>query len=93
MRLRRQSWKRPVSFRILDTRSSLEYIKWLPKEFNVYNDMKVNFGFDPTYPNVTAATADQYFYASIDNQQPVMISGYRRFRQHIIRNDTQKVRA
>lgn len=58
----------------LDNRSSLKYIKWLPADFKLYEDMKVTLGFDQSYPN---ATPDfQYFYASLNAQMPMDISGF-----------------
>jgi len=59
----------------LDRQSSLEYIDWLPEEFNIYQDMEKVFGFGPTYPNIIEKET-QFFYASLDAQQPVNISGY-----------------
>ena len=59
----------------LDRQSSLEYIKWLPEEFNIYQDMEKVFGFGPTYPNVIEKE-NQYFYASLDAQKPINISGF-----------------
>ncbi len=58
----------------LDTRSSLKYIKWLPSDFNLYEDMKVTLGFEQTYPS--GNIDNQYFYASINAQVPLDISGY-----------------
>ncbi len=58
----------------LDRQSSLEYIDWLPKEFNIYQDMEKVFGFGPTYPNIEKES--QHFYASLDALQPVNISGF-----------------
>ncbi len=59
----------------LENNSSTEYISWLPKDFEMYRDMKKNFGFDPSYyyqPN------DDYrfFYAALDTGIPLDISGY-----------------
>jgi hypothetical protein len=59
----------------LDNHSSLEYIAWLPEDFNMYDDMKLHFGFEPTYPYY-GDDQSEYFYASIDSQDPFMISGY-----------------
>lgn len=59
----------------LDRQSSLEYIDWLPEEFNIYQDMEKVFGFGPTYPNIIEKET-QHFYASLDAQQPINISGY-----------------
>lgn len=58
----------------LDTGSSLKYVKWLPADFKLYEDMKVTLGFDQTYPG--ANPSSQYFYASINAQVPLDISGF-----------------
>ena len=58
----------------LDRHSSLQYISWLPPDFQIYSDMKNVFGFDPTYPLDVAQ--DRYFVAVLDNQKPLIISGY-----------------
>jgi hypothetical protein len=59
----------------LDRRSTLKYINWLPEDFNIYQDMKSVFGFEPTYPNYVGEET-RYFYAGLDAQKPVIISGY-----------------
>lgn len=59
----------------LERRSSLRYINWLPEKFNPYQDMKSVFGFEPTYRN-DAEKEMKYFYAGLDAQKPVRISGY-----------------
>ena len=59
----------------LDMRSSLKYIDWLPEDFNIYEDMKGVLGFEPAYPGYPG-DKNQYFYASLDAQKPVSISGY-----------------
>jgi hypothetical protein len=59
----------------LDNRSSLDYINWLPKDFNMYEDMKITIGFEPTYSNFTPAET-KYFYASLDGAKPLTVSGY-----------------
>jgi hypothetical protein len=60
----------------LEGHSSLQYIRWLPANFNMYRDMKNVFGFDPTYPTTGAEPANRYFSAGIDLQQPLDISGF-----------------
>jgi len=59
----------------LDRSSSLQYIAWLPEDFNVYQDMKSTFGFETTYPNYPG-NAYRYFNASLDTQKPMVISDY-----------------
>ncbi len=59
----------------LDMHSSLKYIKWLPEDFNIYQDMKNTLGFEPVYANY-AGSESKYFLASLDTQKPVIISGY-----------------
>lgn len=59
----------------LENRSSLDYITWLPKDFNLYEDMKLTLGFDPAYSN-NPDTETTYFYASLNGEKPLTISGY-----------------
>lgn len=62
------------STRILDylnMRNYLEYINWLPSDFNI-NEMKNTFGFDAAYEDLR----ESYFNAFLDTQKPVEISGY-----------------
>jgi hypothetical protein len=59
----------------LDNRSSLEYISWLPKDFNVYEDMEKAIGFAPEY-NYENPDGNQYFYITSNGQKPLDISGY-----------------
>lgn len=58
----------------LDRSSSLKYIKWLPEEFAIYRDMEKILGFKPAYPS--SFHNDRYFHASLDGQEPLIISGY-----------------
>lgn len=58
----------------LNRNSSLKYVAWLPEEFNIYEDMKENFGFDPYYNNQW--DQNRFFYASLDTSLPLDISGY-----------------
>jgi hypothetical protein len=59
----------------LDNRSSLQYIKWLPKDFNMYEDMEKTIGFAPEY-NYVNPDANQYFYITSNGQKPLDIAGY-----------------
>ncbi|MCX7615279.1 MAG: DUF4153 domain-containing protein [Clostridiales bacterium] len=59
----------------LNSRSSLKYIKWLPKDFNIYEDMQKTFGFEPAYPSY-GGNPGKYYNASVDTNMPVNISGY-----------------
>jgi len=59
----------------LDNRSSLEYVTWLPEDFNMYEDMKTTIGFEPTYSSYPGEET-QYFYASLDAANPLNITGY-----------------
>lgn len=59
----------------LSYNSSLEYISWLPEDFLYYRDMEEVFGFEPFYPN-DFTPGDKYFYASLDAEEPLDISGY-----------------
>ncbi len=58
----------------LDNQGHIEYVKWLPAEFNTYNQMKSTLGFEPAYEHY--AQNNNYFYANLDMQRPVNISGY-----------------
>ena len=59
----------------LSYRSSLKYIKWLPKNFDMYKDMEKVIGFAPEYNNANP-DASKYLYISIDAQKPLDIAGY-----------------
>lgn len=59
----------------LENRKYLGDIKWLPSDFNVYEDIKNTLGFEPTYPNYSE-NENQYYYVSLDTQIPMIISGY-----------------
>lgn len=59
----------------LDSQSSLEYIKWLPEEFDLYQDMEKVFGFERTYP-YGIERENQHFFANLDAREPLNISGY-----------------
>ncbi|NLX89796.1 MAG: DUF4153 domain-containing protein [Syntrophomonadaceae bacterium] len=50
------------------------YLTWLPQDFNAHKDMKSVFGFEPAYPGMDRGF--RYFYAALDAQQPVDISGF-----------------
>ncbi|PKM77999.1 MAG: DUF4153 domain-containing protein [Firmicutes bacterium HGW-Firmicutes-15] len=59
----------------LDNRSYIKYIKWLPGDFKFNNDkMKSTLGFEPAYGGVRGDS--NYFFANIDMQKPLNISGY-----------------
>lgn len=57
----------------LDRHSSLKYIEWLPDDFHIYTDMERVLGFKPTYPDWGKI---DYFFANIDGEKPIDISGY-----------------
>lgn len=59
----------------LSRTSSLEYIKWLPDDFDLYQDFETTFGFEPTY-SYTSDMESQYFHTNLDTLQPLSISGY-----------------
>lgn len=59
----------------LSRTSSLEYIKWLPEDFDLYQDFETTFGFEPTY-SYTSDMESQYFHTNLDTLQPLSISGY-----------------
>lgn len=60
----------------LDGRSSLQYIAWLPKDFNQYEDMKTTFGFEPAYPYSPNGPDTTFLSASLDSQKALPITGY-----------------
>ena len=60
----------------LNSRDYIKYVTWLPQNFNPYEKMKSTFGFEPTYPWVTGAENQDYFFLSSDMQKPYIISGY-----------------
>ncbi|MGE5380186.1 MAG: DUF4153 domain-containing protein, partial [Methylocystaceae bacterium] len=56
----------------LESRKYTKDVKWLPSNFNPYNDIKSTLGFEPAYNNGPVKN----FYASLDMQKPINISGY-----------------
>lgn len=56
----------------LDNRNYIKYMKWLPSDFNCYEDIKDTLGFEPAYADADAKN----FFANIDMQTPFDISGY-----------------
>jgi len=62
----------------LDRQGSLQYIEWLPEDFEVYTDMKDVFGFEPLYPDYYG-DGNRYFYVSLDTRSPVGIEDYNMF--------------
>jgi len=58
----------------LETRSYIEYIKWLPADFKTNDKMKSTLGFEPAYSGERGDS--NYFFANIDMQKPFNISGY-----------------
>ncbi|MGI6449269.1 MAG: DUF4153 domain-containing protein [Desulfitobacteriia bacterium] len=59
----------------LNRNSSLKYIEWLPEDFTIYRDMELVLGFKPTYPH-DIEWERKFFYAMVDPEKPVLISGY-----------------
>ena len=59
----------------LDSNSSTDYVSWLPQDFDMYIDMEDSFGFDPYYAYDTDGSP-RFFYASLDTEVPLDISGY-----------------
>ena len=59
----------------LDSHSSLKYISWLPEDFEVYKDMESTLGFEQFY-STSPDYESEYFYASLDTQIPLDISGF-----------------
>ncbi len=58
----------------LENRSYLKSITWLPADFNTNDDMLSTLGFESAYPDMGGDS--NYFFASIDANQAVKISGY-----------------
>lgn len=58
----------------LERRHYLKNIKWLPADFNANEDMPDTLGFEPAYPDI--GRDENYFFASLDMDQAVNISGY-----------------
>ncbi|MBS3949935.1 MAG: DUF4153 domain-containing protein [Peptococcaceae bacterium] len=56
----------------LSRSSSLDYIAWLPDDFELYRDMKGTFGFESMY----APIIGKHFYASLDARKPLPVSNY-----------------
>ncbi|GAB1475229.1 DUF4153 domain-containing protein [Bacillota bacterium] len=59
----------------LNSNSSTKYISWLPADFDMYLDMDESFGFEPYYVYNTDGDR-RFFYASLDTELPLDISGY-----------------
>ncbi|MGV8905892.1 MAG: DUF4153 domain-containing protein [Acetobacterium sp.] len=59
----------------LERTSSIGYIEWLPKNFEVDKDLQKTVGFKPTFPAYEDANSG-YIYASLDSLKPLPISGY-----------------
>lgn len=59
----------------LERSSSLEYVKWLPEDFSIYEDLKNTMGFEPTYSSYIDEKR-KYINISIDHREPLPISGY-----------------
>ena len=59
----------------LNSRGYTSRVKWLPKDFNSYNDMKATLGFDSYYKN-SVDNAKNDIYLNLDSNYPIDISGY-----------------
>lgn len=57
----------------LERRNHLEEVAWIPEDFDPYSDMEKVFGFEPAYGD---KGQDNYFFAMLDMQKPLDISGY-----------------
>jgi hypothetical protein len=53
----------------------MEYIEWLPDDFNPYTDMPKTLGFEPAHSDMDGIVYDNLF-ANLDTSQPISISGY-----------------
>lgn len=57
----------------LESRNYTKYLTWLPADFKTYDKMQSTFGFEPAYQGMDS---QNFFYANLDMQKPVNISGY-----------------
>jgi len=73
----------------LETTSILDYmnqrhylvdLSWLPQDFNLNQDFKSTFGFESAYGSYM--DENDYFYASLNRQEPIDIVGYDVYIQH-----------
>lgn len=60
----------------LEYQHSLDYISWLPDDFESWRNMKDTFGFEQTWPSHSGEEPSQYLYVSLDTGKAVDISGY-----------------
>lgn len=56
----------------LERRSYIKSVPWLPDDFKTYENMKKTLGFEPSY----AEQEYKNFFAGVDRQKPLSISGY-----------------
>ena len=56
---------------------SLSHLTWLPADFNIWNDMKDTFGFEPTW-SIPGEDYPNYYSVSLDAEVPLDIEGYDR---------------
>lgn len=59
----------------LEYNHSLSHLTWLPKDFNVWEDMRDTFGFEPTWGSPGGENAT-YYNVSLDTTIPLDIAGY-----------------
>jgi hypothetical protein len=58
----------------LNQRRYLDHLDWLPEGFDLYQDFKSTFGFEPTYPD--GGSYGEYYYVSLKMEDPIEIEGY-----------------
>jgi hypothetical protein len=58
----------------LENRKYIGYVKWLPADFRVHDQMKIALGFEPSY--AANGVINNYYFANVDMQKPYNISGY-----------------
>lgn len=58
----------------LERRRYLEDLPWLPADFQTYRDFQSTFGFEPAYES--APSGQNFFFAGLNMQTPLDISGY-----------------
>jgi len=58
----------------LNQRRYLDHLDWLPEGFDMYQDFKTVFGFDPTYPGYGAN--GEYYYVGLVMEDPIDVTGF-----------------
>ena len=59
----------------LEYNHSLSHLTWLPKDFNLWEDMRDTFGFEPIW-GIPGGENVTYYNVSLDTEIPLDIAGY-----------------